>query len=293
VPFAPGEVEAQRRLADFAFRDKGPDGPPISRYAEHRNRLDLAGTSTLSPYLRLGMLSARQATNAADRAYRDDYGGAGSEGAMAWLNELIWREFYLSILFHFPHVAKGSFRRQYDRIRWRNDPEQFAAWCAGRTGYPVVDAAMRQLQETGWMHNRARMIVASFLVKDLLIDWRWGERWFMQHLVDGDPASNNGGWQWSAGVGTDAAPYFRIFNPVLQGKKFDPQGNYVRRWLPALARVPDYLLHEPWRMSREEQREAGCAIEVDYPAPIVDRAEVKEAVRAAYAAAQDNEEERS
>lgn len=287
VPFSPGEAEAHRRLAAFAAGEEGPDGAPIYRYTTGRDRLDLAGTSALSPYLRLGMLSARQAAWAARQAWRDSQEDESRLGALKWLSELVWREFYLSILYHFPHVALGSFRPQYDRVRWRNDPEQFAAWRAGRTGYPVVDAAMRQLQESGWMHNRARMITASFLVKDLLIDWRWGERWFMQQLVDGDPASNNGGWQWSAGVGTDAAPYFRIFNPVLQGRKFDPRGDYVRRWLPELANVPDYLLHDPWRMSPAEQRAAGCVIGIDYPAAIVDHARAREAVLAAFAAARE------
>jgi len=167
-------------------------------------------------------------------------------------------------------------------IQWRNDEGEFAAWCAGRTGYPVVDAAMRQLNEIGWMHNRSRMIVASFLVKDLLIDWRWGERWFMRHLVDGDPAANNGGWQWTAGVGTDAAPYFRVFSPVLQGEKFDPGGNYVRRWVPELARVPAEFIHEPWEMPMDAQRASGCVIGQDYSAPIVNHAEARERVLAAY-----------
>jgi deoxyribodipyrimidine photo-lyase len=163
-------------------------------------------------------------------------------------------------VYHFPDVLEQAFRADLRDIQWRNDEREFAVWCAGRTGYPVVDAAMRQLNETGWMHNRARMIAASFLVKDLLIDWRWGERWFMQHLVDGDPVANNGGWQWTAGVGTDAAPYFRVFNPVLQGEKFDPEGNYVRRWVPELARVPAEFIHKPWDMSKDAQRTSGCVI---------------------------------
>jgi deoxyribodipyrimidine photo-lyase len=159
----------------------------------------------------------------------------------------------MSILYNFPAVLECEHREDLRRIPWANDPADFAAWCAGRTGFGVVDAAMRQLMQTGWMHNRARMIVASVLVKDLLIDWRWGERFFMQHLVDGDPAANNGGWQWTAGVGTDAAPYFRVFNPVLQAEKFDPDGAYVRRWVPELARVPDGFIHRPWTMPSEVQ----------------------------------------
>jgi deoxyribodipyrimidine photo-lyase len=278
VPCLPGQVQAQHRLDLFVNRDD----PRIYRYGEGRNRLDEDGTSLLSPYLRFGMLSARQAAIAAYRAIESAPNAVARKSAETWLNELIWREFYVSILHHFPHVLDQAFRADLRAIPWRNDEREFAAWRGGRTGYPVVDAALRQLAETGWMHNRARMIAASFLVKDLLIDWRWGERWFMQHLVDGDPASNNGGWQWTAGVGTDAAPYFRVFNPVLQGKKFDPQGGYVRRWLPELARVPLKFIHAPWEMPIEVQRAAECVIGQHYPAPIVDHAQARERVLAAY-----------
>jgi deoxyribodipyrimidine photo-lyase len=281
VPFPPGEAEAHRRLSAFT----GGDDPPIYRYAETRDRPDLDDTSRLSPYLRFGMLSARQAVVtalvAADTA-PDDRARAGAE---TWLNELIWREFYVHILYHFPHVLGRSFRPDLQDVPWEDDDDAFAAWCAGRTGYPIVDAAMRQLTQTGWMHNRARMIAASFLVKDLLIDWRWGERFFMQHLVDGDPAANNGGWQWTAGTGTDAAPYFRVFNPVLQGKKHDPQGVYVRRWVPELANVPDRFVHRPWKMKPETQQACGCIVGQDYPAPIVDHAWARERALAAYARA--------
>ncbi|GAB4541235.1 MAG: deoxyribodipyrimidine photo-lyase [Anaerolineae bacterium] len=281
VPFLPGEAEALQRLGRFV------DGEAalVFGYAEGRNRLDMAATSGLSPYLRLGMISARQAVVAALAAIEAASHAQARKGAETWLNELIWREFYVNILYHFPHVRHGSFRPEYDAIRWDNDGDAFSAWGAGRTGYPVVDAAMRQLAETGWMHNRARMIVASFLVKDLLIDWRWGERWFMQHLVDGDPAANNGGWQWTAGTGTDAAPYFRVFNPVAQGRKFDPEGAFVRRWLPELERVPARYIHEPWKMSPEEQRQAGCTIGEDYAGPIVDHAWARQRVLSAYARA--------
>ncbi|MFN2108138.1 MAG: cryptochrome/photolyase family protein [Anaerolineae bacterium] len=258
VPFLPGEGEAQRRLRDFVAEG-------IAGYATGRDFMAQAGTSGLSPYLRFGMLSARQAVVAALRA-RD---GAQS-GANVWLGELIWREFYMSVLYHFPNVRRESFRENLRNIQWDNDEDAFRAWQEGRTGYPVVDAGMRQLLTTGWMHNRARMIVASFLTKDLLIDWRWGERHFMQHLVDGDPAANNGGWQWSAGTGTDAAPYFRIFNPILQGEKYDPNGDYVRQWVPELGHVPIAHLHHPWTMPDDVQREASCIIGIDYPTPIVE-----------------------
>lgn len=193
----------------------------------------------------------------------------------------------MSILYHFPQVLRQSFRTAYHHIAWRNNEDHFAAWCDGQTGYPVVDAAMRQLAQSGWMHNRARMIAASFLVKDLLIDWRWGERWFMQHLVDGDPAANNGGWQWTAGTGTDASPYFRTFNPVLQGKKFDPHGNYVRHWLPKLVQVPDKYLHEPWKMPEAVQAEVECMIGRDYPRPIVLHTVARQKTLDAYALARE------
>jgi deoxyribodipyrimidine photo-lyase len=270
VPFRPGEAEAQRRLRDFVA-----DG--IAGYATGRDQMALAGTSGLSPYLRFGMLSARQAMVAALMA-RD----SAQPGADVWLGELIWREFYMSVLYHFPSVRRESFRENLRGIEWENDADAFHAWQEGYTGYPVVDAAMRQLLETGWMHNRARMIVASFLTKHLLIDWRWGEQHFMQHLIDGDPAANNGGWQWSAGTGTDAAPYFRIFNPVLQGEKYDPHGDYVRRWVPELKRVPRAHLHHPWTTPADVQCEAGCVIGVDYPAPIVDHVWARQRALSAY-----------
>jgi deoxyribodipyrimidine photo-lyase len=281
VAFSPGEAEAQRRLE--AFIDGGD--PVLERYAQRRDRLDLDGTSQLSPYLRFGMLSARQAVVSARAALDAAEDEPARKGAKAWLNELIWREFYQAILYHFPHVRGQSFRQNLQGIAWDNDAAAFAAWCEGRTGYPVVDAAMRQLVHGGWIHNRARMIVASFLVKDLLVDWQWGERFFMEHLLDGDPAANNGGWQWTAGTGTDAAPYFRIFNPVLQGKKHDPAGTYVRRWLPELARIPDRYVHAPWEMPAEVQQASGCIIGRDYPAPIVDHAWARERVLVAYSRA--------
>jgi deoxyribodipyrimidine photo-lyase len=228
------------------------------------------------------MVSAKRAAVAALDAREHAADASARRGAETWLNELIWREFYMSILHHYPAVLEQEFRQDLRAIPWFNDRADFAAWCEGRTGYPAVDAAMRQLAQTGWMHNRARMIVASVLVKDLLVDWRWGERFFMRHLLDGDPAANNGGWQWTAGVGTDAAPYFRVFNPVLQAAKFDPDGSYVRRWVPELVSVPARFIHEPWKMPADEQRRAGCIMGKDYPAPVVDHAWARERVLAAY-----------
>jgi deoxyribodipyrimidine photo-lyase len=191
-------------------------------------------------------------------------GKRGRSGADVWLSELVWREFYLAILFHHPRVLGSAFDERFRRLRHRRAPKDLAAWQEGRTGYPIVDAAMRQLATIGWMHNRARMIVASFLSKDLLIDWRLGEAWFMRQLVDGDPASNDGGWQWTAGTGTDAAPYFRVFNPVSQSKRFDPRGDYIRRWVPELRDVAGAAVHEPWKLPDGPPN--------GYPSPIVDHA---------------------
>jgi deoxyribodipyrimidine photo-lyase len=287
VPFVAGEAEAKRRLGAFVTGDHAP----IYDYAKLRDQPGADATSQLSPYLRWGMISPRLAALAAyeavDRARTQGGGDAedAQKGADTWLAELIWREFYIAILHAFPYVRGSSFRREFNAIAWRNDDADFAAWCAGRTGYPIVDAAMRQMVAEGWMHNRCRMITASFLVKDLLIDWRWGERFFMQHLVDGDPAPNNGGWQWTAGTGTDAAPYFRVFNPVMQSQKFDPEGTYIRRWLPELAHVPLEFLHEPWKMDKSDQIKARCMLGVDYPPPIVDHHAARDRVLQAYAAA--------
>ena len=275
--FPPGETEALRRLDEF-LAGRG------DAYAEGRDRLDLDGTSTLSPYLRFGMLSPRVAVHRAMQAAGEARNGEGRRGFEIWINELIWREFYNAILYEFPSVLKTAFNPGLRGIVWRDAPDDLLAWKQGRSGYPVVDACMRQLLATGWMHNRGRMITASFLTKDLLINWQEGERWFMQRLVDGDPAANNGGWQWTAGVGTDAAPYFRIFNPTLQGQKFDPQGAFVRRWVPELESVPEAYIHTPWMMPAELQTRLGVRIGLDYPAPIVDHRAARERTLAAYRA---------
>lgn len=261
--FPANEQEAIRRLNSFL------DGR-IFAYGDSRNRLDEEGTSSLSPYLHFGMLSPRQVYIGAIQAWKNSSDAIAKAGCETWINELIWREFYQSILWHFPEALSQSLKAAYRNIPWRHTPEEFLAWQQGNTGYPVVDAGMRQLASTGWIHNRARMITASFLVKHLLINWQEGERWFLRSLIDGDLAINNGGWQWVAGTGTDAAPYFRIFNPVTQGEKFDPEGKYVRKWIPELADVPANYIHRPWEMSASEQQKYHAMIGQDYPAPIVD-----------------------
>jgi len=194
----------------------------------------------------------------------------GSPGASTWLDELAWRDFYFQVLWHHPRVEREAFRHEYAMLPWPNDETLFAAWCEGRTGFPLVDAGMRELVSTGYMHNRMRMVVASFLAKDLLVDWRWGERFFATHLLDYDLAANNGGWQWAASTGCDAQPCFRIFNPVTQSRRFDPDGAYIRAHVPELARVPARSIHAPWLLSPIEQHAARCIVGRDYPAPIVD-----------------------
>jgi deoxyribodipyrimidine photo-lyase len=250
-----GEAAALRRLDAFL-------GGAVERYAELRDRPDLDGTSRLSPYLRLGTISPRVCFERALAAERDN--PRARPGIRKWLDELIWREFYVAVLAAHPHVVTRSFRSEFDALRWEEDEAGFRAWCEGRTGYPFVDAAMRQLAQTGWMHNRARMVVASFLTKDLGIDWRRGERFFQSRLIDGDLASNNGGWQWAASTGTDAQPWFRIFNPVTQGERFDPEGDYVRRFVPELTDSPARYVQRPWEAPTPPR---------DYPPPIVDHAE--------------------
>ncbi len=208
------------RYFDFDFPDRSPDANILKEYADKRNLPAVDGTSQLSVHFRFGTISIREMTKLADRH------------SSTWLNELIWRNFYMVILWHHPHIVNNSFKPAYDKIKWRNKESEFEAWCNGQTGYPIVDAGMRQLNETGFMHNRVRMITASFLTKHLLIDWRWGEAYFAKKLLDYELASNNGGWQWASGSGCDAAPYFRVFNPELQTKKFDPKMEYIKKWVP-------------------------------------------------------------
>jgi deoxyribodipyrimidine photo-lyase len=263
-----GEKHARQRLRGFLERR-------IADYGQAREMPARNGTSMISPYLANGVISPRYCLQRALEARRD-VDPSRRESVMTWINELVWREFYRHILVAFPRVSMGKpFLSAGERIRWRNDEGQFRAWCEGRTGVPIVDAGMRQLTQTGWMHNRVRMIVAMFLSKDLLIDWRWGERHFMRYLVDGDLASNNGGWQWSSATGTDAAPYFRIFNPYTQSRRFDAGGQYIRKFVPELARIKGSAIHEP----HADASSAG----VDYPPPIVDHAAARKLALRRYA----------
>jgi deoxyribodipyrimidine photo-lyase len=260
-PMPGGERAGRRALSRFL-------AGPVDDYAEGRNALDGQSVSRLSPYLHFGCLSPRE--------IEERLGiGAGPE---AFRRQLCWRDFYAHVLGHFPANARSEYQQRYrGTIRWSYAQRRFEAWCDGRTGFPAVDAGMRQLRREGWLHNRSRLLVGSFLTKDLGIDWRWGERWFMRMLLDGDEASNNGNWQWIASVGVDPQPAFRrIFNPARQQARFDPQGGHVRHYVPELERVPDRYLAEPWKMPLEVQEEAGCRIGSDYPEPIVDHARARE-----------------
>jgi deoxyribodipyrimidine photo-lyase len=249
----------------------------IDRYKEARDYPAVRGPSYLSVHLRFGTVSIRELARFAHTR------APHSAGAATWLTELIWRDFYQQVLYHHPHVVTQAFKPEYDRIGWDDDRTLFAAWCEGRTGYPLVDAAMAQINQTGYMHNRLRMVVASFLTKDLGLDWRWGEHYFARRLIDFDLAANNGGWQWAASSGCDAQPYFRIFNPVAQSQKFDPEGRFIRRYLPQLADFSDKEIHAPGQVPPQRQRQAGCVIGVDYPAPIVDHAAARARTLARYA----------
>ncbi len=249
----------------------------IDRYADARNFPAVKGPSYLSTHLRFGTVSIRGLVAAAWQRWQE-----GSRGAEVWLSELIWRDFYVHILHHNPRVVDGAFKPEYDAIRWSNDPERFAAWCDGRTGYPLVDAAMRQLNQTGYMHNRLRMVAASFLTKDLLVDWRWGEKYFAEKLNDFDLSANNGGWQWAASTGCDAQPYFRIFNPITQSQNFDEKGLFIRKYVPEVAKLSDKDVHAPWLTSPVEQRAREFSPGVDYPLPVVDHAEARAATLAEF-----------
>jgi len=239
----------------------------IDAYRERRDFPGSKGPSYLSVHLRFGTISIRELVRAA-------HARAGA-GAATWLSELIWRDFYFMILHHHPGVVDHAFRAEFDGIEFPGSQAHFEAWCAGRTGYPLVDAGMRQLNQTGYMHNRLRMVTASFLVKDLHVDWRKGERYFARKLNDYDLAANNGGWQWAASTGCDAQPYFRIFNPVTQSERFDPDGRFIRMYVPELARVPDRHVHAPWLMGPIEQQAAGIRLGSDYPEPLVDHARAR------------------
>jgi len=277
IRLAASEEAAQNALAAFVR-----DG--LFVYDEQRNFLPAQpfsqprppGSSYLSPYVRLGLLSPRQLYWAARQAYAQAADEAAQQSIITWVSELTWREFYTQILAHYPHVLHRDFVSTYEGTEWRSAPADLDAWKHGMTGYPIVDAAMRQLRAIGWMPNRARMIVASFLTKHLLIHWREGDIHFMRHLLDGDPAANNGGWQWSAGTGTDAQPYYRIFNPIAQSEKFDPQGAYIRAWLPELSHLSAKDIHAPWKLSRPP---------LGYPAPIVEHDFARQRALTAFKAA--------
>ncbi len=276
--WTPGEAAAQERLKGFL--DHG-----IGDYATLRDRPDRDGTSKLSPHLRFGEISPRQVWHAANFA-------AARKPAIAndvakFLSELGWREFSRHLLFDLPQLAEKNLQPSFDAFPWRNDRKALRAWQRGLTGYPIVDAGMRELWHTGIMHNRVRMVVASFLVKHLLIDWRDGEKWFWDTLVDADPGSNPASWQWVAGSGADAAPYFRVFNPILQGEKFDPDGSYVSKWVPELARLPAKLIHQPWEATPMELAAAGVTLGKTYPEPIVDHRAARARALAAYAKTRD------
>ena len=269
---APGMTGGRERLADFSQR--------IDGYKDKRDFPSVKGVSYLSVHLRFGTVSIRECARLAlERA---------SEGAQGWLNELIWRDFYFAILHHFPHAATGPFKPEYEALVIDQDAERLAAWQEGRTGYPLVDAAMRQLNTTGYMHNRLRMVTASFFTKHLLLDWRLGEAYFARKLIDFDQSANNGGWQWAASTGCDAQPYFRIFNPISQSEKFDAEGRFIRRYVPELAKVPARYIHAPWTMPPLEAQSAGFVTGGDYPPPIVDHATQRAEALKRYAAAAKN-----
>lgn len=275
LPIPLGMSGAATLFEDFIGR--------VGAYEHARNYPGIKGTSYLSVHLRFGTLSIRHLVRTINELIAR---GAGGDGAPVWLSELIWREFYQMILFHHPHVAERAFKPAYDAIEWETGPEAdaaFAAWCEGRTGYPLVDAAMAQLNQTGYMHNRLRMVTACFLIKDLGIDWRRGERYFAQHLNDYDLASNNGGFQWASSSGCDAQPYFRIFNPITQSEKFDAEGRFIRRYLPQLSALSNKEIHAPWTVPSMILADKKITLGRDYPEPIVRHDEARAATLARYA----------
>jgi deoxyribodipyrimidine photo-lyase len=275
--WTPGEAGAARRLKAFV-------APVMESYADQRNFPATAGTSMLSPHLHFGEIGPRQIWAAVQALSTDSGVFPPSKGAAVFLSEVGWREFAHHLLFHFPHTPESPLREDFNRFPWADDPEgkKLRAWQRGRTGYPIVDAGMRELWHTGWMHNRVRMIAGSFLVKHLRLPWQAGARWFWDTLVDADLAANTLGWQWTAGCGADAAPYFRVFAPVLQGQKFDADGAYVRRWVPELARLPSEYLHSPWEAAPEVLARAGVTLGHSYPRPIVDHARARADALAAF-----------
>ncbi|KAG9299378.1 hypothetical protein G9A89_014026 [Geosiphon pyriformis] len=262
--FPAGEEEAQRRLANFIQTR-------IKDYHDARNYPSIEGSSALSPYLASGIISARQCVVAARQANSTKKLQAGKQGITTWIEEIAWRDFYRNVLFSFPYVCKNQpYKKETAKLAWNTDPEPFKRWCEGKTGYPIVDAGMNQLIQLGWMHNRLRMIVAMFLVKDLQINWQLGEKYFMENLIDGDFASNNGGWQWCASTGTDAQPYFRIFNPTLQSQNFDPRGEFIKKWVPELKGLSPKQIHEPYASLSPQEFAT-----LKYPPPIVDHKEAR------------------
>ena len=284
----PGEAGADAQLKKFLVAG-------FANYTEHRNRPDLTGTSRLSPHLHFGEITPRQIWHAvaADvwRRTPTDFdkfrlltsAATGNWRSLQFLTEVGWREFAHHLLHHFPHTPTEPLRADFKKFPWRKDAEFLDGWQKGKTGYPIVDAGMRELWTTGWMHNRVRMIVASFLVKDLLLSWTEGAAWFWDTLVDADLAQNTLGWQWTAGCGADAAPYFRVFNPISQGEKFDPRGDYVRKWCPELAKLPDEWLHQPWQAPPEILARSAVMLGENYPEPIVSHAIAREVALEAFA----------
>ena len=278
--WTPGVAHAMKRLARFLHDS-------IDDYATNRDRPAVEGTSRLSPHLHFGEVGPRQIWHAVASGAQS--GDGSSRGAERFLSELAWREFSYHLLYHFPHLPDAPLKAEFAQFCWSEDASALRAWQRGLTGYPIVDAGMRELWATGWMHNRVRMIVASFLVKDLLLSWRAGEAWFWDTLVDADLANNAASWQWVAGCGADAAPYFRVFNPVLQGRKFDPDGAYVRRWVPELATLGDAAIHAPWTARPVDLLDAGIAPGRSYPQPIVDHLAARDRALRAYRAAKDRD----